>query len=233
MIGDVSVDLWCGKIDSRAADDKDLYACLAAVEKDHAQAIGNAIVKSRYICTRAVLRRVLSRYCGIDAAQLVICLNRYGKPYLKGQPWFFNLSHSDEKLVIAVSNVEIGVDIEICRERKNLADLTQHCFAPEEITYWRGLPDAQKTRAFYQFWTAKEAFVKATGRGMGLGLSRCVINPQQPDRFLRLPEGYGDCADWRTVPLTLEKSHVGSLAANTGEGLLTVNKKPGLNLLAV
>lgn len=233
MSGDVSVDLWCVKLDPRAADVWDRTGLLSAAEKDHADTIRNPAVKSRFICTRITLRRILAHYCSIDAEQLVFCLNRYGKPYLKGQPWFFNLSHSDEKLVIAVSETEIGVDIELCRQRKNLADLTRHCFAAEEIAYWNGLPDAQKTRAFYQFWTAKEAFVKATGRGLALGLCRCVINPQQPDRFLRLPDGYGDCADWRTVSLTLENGHAGALAANTCQGLLTVIRQPDLDSTAL
>jgi 4'-phosphopantetheinyl transferase len=109
----------------------------------------------------------------------------------------------------------LGVDIEIAKPRKNLAALVEKCFAEPEATYWHGLPKPEQAAAFYQFWTRKEAFVKATGRGIALGLKRCVLNPDAPTTLLCVPKEFAPASAWRVQDLDLGQGLFGALAVDS------------------
>ena len=44
---------------------------------------------------------------------------RLGKPYFKNLPWYFSMSHSGEYVFCAVSEREVGADIQKCKPLKN------------------------------------------------------------------------------------------------------------------
>ena len=140
----------------------------------------------------------------------------HGKPYLADYPELaFNLSHSADRLMIAIGwNCQLGVDIEICKQRINLSGLVDKCFAEEEAAYWTKLPETQKNQAFYRFWTRKEAFVKATGHGIALGLNQCVINPENPTEFLRVPDNCGQASAWHVLDIDLGEGICSALVAD-------------------
>lgn len=133
------------------------------------------------------LRQVLAGY--VPDKYFQIERGEFGKPFLPDfKQWQFNLSHSNEKLLIAVSfEMPIGIDIEQIKPRKSFDDLVKKCFSETEQTYWFELPENQKMDVFYDFWTRKEAFVKGIGRGIAVGLERCDIDTKQPNYFLNLP----------------------------------------------
>lgn len=139
--------------------------------------------------TQVLLRQILAHYVRISAAKLIIERGEFGKPYLPDFPeWQFNLSHSGEKLLIAVSDeMPVGIDIEKIKPRRSLVDLVKKCFAVSEQNYWFALPENEQLNVFYEFWTRKEAVVKGIGRGIALGLNRCEIDTNQPNAFLNLP----------------------------------------------
>lgn len=91
----------------------------------------------------------------------VIAKKANGKPYFKDFPdVFFNLSHSGDYAVCAVSDKEIGVDIQEYRSiTGKLADRILH---ERECSLYRKLQPEQ----LLQIWAAKEAFVKCTGDGL-------------------------------------------------------------------
>lgn len=77
-----------------------------------------------------------------------------GKPYYENGP-FFNISHSGNFIVMAVSNKEVGVDIE-----ENIAkDMTPllRIFNEAEAKVIKEHSD------FYYLWCAKESLIKCTG----------------------------------------------------------------------
>ena len=133
------------------------------------------------------LRQVLARY--LPEKNLQIGRGEFGKPFLSDfKQWQFNVSHSGEKLLIAVSfDMPIGIDIEQIKPRKSLNSLVKKCFAVTEQAYWFELPENKKMNVFYDFWTRKEAVVKGIGRGIAIGLERCEIDANEPNHFLNLP----------------------------------------------
>ena len=92
-----------------------------------------------------------------------------GKPYLVNEPnVHFNLSHSGDWAVCAISDYPVGVDIERCEPGRR--DIAARFFHRDEVRYLDSLLPSMRDDAFYQLWTLKESFVKATGRGLDLPL---------------------------------------------------------------
>jgi 4'-phosphopantetheinyl transferase len=200
-----SIQIWHGNIAAEDADYQSYWRVLDAAERAHAEKIKNDLLHKRYVETHGRLRNILGKILNEPPERININKTEHGKPYLADAPELvFNLSHSGNAMVIAVSwNCQLGVDMEYCKPRTSLAGLVDKCFAEEESRYWYKLSEAQKITEFYRFWTRKEAFVKATGRGIGLGLNRCVINPESQGEFLRIPAEYGQASMWHALDITL------------------------------
>ena len=200
-----TIQIWHGNIAAEDAHYQNYWRVLDAAEQAHAEKIKNDLLRKRYVEVHGRLRNVLAQTLNESPEKIKIKKAEHGKPYLADTPELaFNLSHSANTMVIAVGwNCQLGVDIESCKPRTSLAGLVDKCFAEEEIAYWNKLPEAQKILEFYRFWTRKEAFVKATGRGIGLGLNRCVINPENQAEFLRVPADYGQASTWHVQDIAL------------------------------
>jgi 4'-phosphopantetheinyl transferase len=88
--------------------------------------------------------------------------NQYKKPYLQNSEIFFNISHSQNAFVIAISNFEIGIDIEENAIELNIEDCMNYAFSEEEINYCK----REVLESFFSIWTLKEAFLKALSIGL-------------------------------------------------------------------
>ena len=140
----------------------------------------------------------------------------FGKPFLPDHPELsFNMSHSGDILAIAISSkCQLGIDIECYKARDTWEGLVKKCFASEEADYWYRLANTERSHAFYQFWVKKEAFVKAVGKGITLGLNQCVVNPDDLSSFLRVPETAGLADKWQIYPLGLSANEFGAVVSD-------------------
>jgi len=214
-----TVDIWQGLISAEEQHCQCYFALLDEAEQAHAERITKPVLHRRYVEVHGRLRLLLADYLNEDPASIRIGKSEHGKPYLIDQPQLaFNLSHSGSYLVLALGwDCQLGIDVERCKNRTTLAELVHKCLADEEAAYWHALPEAMKMREFYRFWTRKEAFVKATGRGLGLGVNRCVINPVHPVEFLRVPEECGPASAWIVCDLDLGQDRCAALVVNNRE----------------
>ncbi|MDD1606418.1 MAG: 4'-phosphopantetheinyl transferase superfamily protein [Methylococcaceae bacterium] len=185
-------------------------------EKNQAEKFKNSLLQQRYIAAHGFLRNILSQYLSVSPDSIRIQKTAQGKPYLVDYPELaFNLSHTGNHTAVAVAkNCQLGVDIEQCKHRTNLADLVRKCFSVEEATYWQQLPEAEQTREFYQFWTRKEAFVKATGFGIAVGLRDCAINPDNPHTFSAVPTVCGAAHTWHSRDIALGEGMCAALVTD-------------------
>ncbi|MCD7835951.1 MAG: 4'-phosphopantetheinyl transferase superfamily protein [Lachnospiraceae bacterium] len=105
-----------------------------------------------------------------------ICYGQHGKPYIKERPFFYNISHSGDYVFCAVSDREIGVDI----QKKVPADfvrLAERFFSDREAGALRESSDDSSVRElFYRLWTRKEALGKLTGEGLAASADKCVLD---------------------------------------------------------
>lgn len=199
------IQIWHGNIAADSANYQDYWRVLDAVEQTHAGKMKIDLLHKRYVEVHGRLRYLLAGILNEEPENIRIAKAEHGKPYLVDTPELaFNLSHSASVMVVAVGwNCRLGVDVEYCKSRTSLAGLVDKCFAKEESAYWYKLADERKVIEFYRFWTRKEAFVKATGRGIGLGLNHCVINPESQSKFLRIPVEYGPVSTWHALDIAL------------------------------
>lgn len=200
-----TVELWHGNIVAGDEHYQRYRRVLDEAEQAHAGRIKNELLQKRYVNVHGRLRNILAHILNESPEKIRIKKAEHGKPYLADNPELaFNLSHSLNTMVIAVGwNCQLGIDIEVCKQRDNFSALVDKYFAEEEAAYWNQLPEAQKNREFYRFWTRKEAFVKAAGQGMALGLNRCVVNPENPTEFLRVPAECGQAKAWHVCDINL------------------------------
>lgn len=101
-------------------------------------------------------------------------IKEHGKPMLpKELGLYFNLSHSGDYVLCAVSDQEIGADIQ--RHGKYEDRLAERFFHPEELAYLKEAQD--RKQCFYDLWSLKESCIKCTGRGLSTGLERFSVVP--------------------------------------------------------
>ncbi|MFT3790460.1 MAG: 4'-phosphopantetheinyl transferase superfamily protein [Rudaea sp.] len=119
------------------------------------------------------LSETLAAYLGGGANDLRLERDDAGKPHLAGAELQFNLSHSHEMLLIGLSRSQpLGVDIECGARLRPWPDIARRYFTAEEAAALAALPADRLPRSFLALWSAKEAVLKAIGRGIAFGLDR-------------------------------------------------------------
>lgn len=97
----------------------------------------------------------------------------YGKAYISNyENIYFNLSHSGKYVACAISDKEIGVDIEYNDPEIDL-DIAKHYFFNSE--YETILSSENPSDEFFNYWVLKESYMKYTGLGFNLELDKFEI----------------------------------------------------------
>ncbi len=152
---------------------------LSADERERAARFHFPADRDRFILARAGLRRILAGYHDVAPAAIAFEYSSYGKPSLrKPQSEIqFNTSHAADKALVACSRgMEIGVDIEDISRKLEPEDLARRFFSPQESEKLDALPADLRHLAFLRCWTCKEAYVKAVGKGLSLGLDQFDVS---------------------------------------------------------
>lgn len=203
------------------ADPMEWYAAvLEDSERERAERSRSDPHRRRFIVTQGALRYVLAQYLENPPSAIRFEQGEHGKPRLAGTPpdygLVFNVSHSGDHALLAVGrDLALGIDLELRRPVSSVEGIVQRCFAPSEREYWLALPEPERMPAFFDFWTGKEAFVKAVGRGLALGLARCVLATGEPPRLAAVPEPYGSPEDWSLWRLDMGAHASATLCART------------------
>ena len=149
-------------------------AMLSGGERARTDRFRSARDRRAGLVARALVRITLSRYCDVPPARWRFRANRHGRPEIASpaSPLRFNLSHTEGLVACLVSRGrELGVDAESLRRDRRWLDLAGRFFAPAEARALNGVPAAERPLRFLEYWTLKEAYVKARGRGLTLPLS--------------------------------------------------------------
>lgn len=213
-MSNTEINLWHGQVFNRS---NEFYRFLHKDEKNYVGMLANQDMRQRYIQIHGQLRCLLAENLSVDPVTLSIAKAEFGKPYLPDYPTVqFNLSHSANYYAIAITNnVPVGIDLEVFKARKNFTGLAEKCFAKDELAFWHSLSKDRQADVFFRFWTCKEAVVKATGRGIALGLSQCVVDLDTQARLRQIPADYGDAEQWSVQELNLAQGVYAALAVNS------------------
>jgi 4'-phosphopantetheinyl transferase len=121
--------------------------------------------------TRVFIREVLANYLGKPARHIGLNQNIHGKPQLKDRRHkiCFNASNSHGVTICAVSRgLMLGVDIEYLPRHNRTDEIAERYYHPDELRQLQTISDKTvRQRLFFEFWTRKEAYIKAIGKTIG------------------------------------------------------------------
>lgn len=171
--------------------------------------------RRRSIVARAGTRRLLGRDLDADPRALVIVEEEHGKPALLNREIEFNASHSGDLVALAFARgAPVGIDVEHRRRLGDALALAERYFSAEELAIVRAAADTDD--AFLTIWTAKEAIVKASGKGIATGDLQGFTVPFRDPQMRHVIDAWSVAA--LDPPLD---GYYAAVAARTGEGCIT------------
>jgi 4'-phosphopantetheinyl transferase len=203
------VHVWRASLDQPARRLGQLAQTLSADERAKAERFHFEKDRRRYIAGQGWLRMILSRYLGIEPGQLEFRYSRRGKPALVQKPGggtlCFNVSHSHELALYAITrDRDVGIDIEHIRPLPDAGQIVERYFSDQEKTMFRALSPGQKLEAFFNGWTRKEAYLKATGDGLARPLEQFSVSlaPEEPAELVHVAGNPRETSRWslRALP---------------------------------
>lgn len=225
------VHVWTLALDADPGVAAAALATLPADDRRRAERMLAGPVRERWTMARAGMREVLAGYVDVPARELAFVDSGHGKPALApgcdGGGLRFNLSHAGGVGLLAVTRVgAIGVDVERVCELDDLPAIARRCFAPCERERLQGLRAPQRTRAFFECWTRKEALLKAIGLGLGGAMHEVAVSfaDGAPARLLRGNEHTGDPATWWLQALAVPQGYVAAVAVHAKAPLELVRR---------
>ncbi|MFA6945122.1 MAG: 4'-phosphopantetheinyl transferase superfamily protein [Pedobacter sp.] len=176
--------------------------------------------RDSYTSRRAALRILLSRYLDIPAPEIEFITGVNKKPEIKAQlsSIQFNLSHSGDQILIAISDKAVGVDIERIDPDFNFSDILKHSFSEQEIEYME--QKGNRRELFFKLWTRKEALTKASSKGLDDDLSKI---PCLDGSYTSRTELIGLEGTWNTSSFSINKEYECTIACLAGQKLNFLN----------
>lgn len=123
-----------------------------------------------YSVGKILAKKIIAENFNILPVEVEFFIDKYQRPFVKNsqvKDFDFNISHSGEYVVLAVSDKRIGIDIE--RIKPIDLELSKDVFHDREIAYLQQGRQKKQER-FFEIWTLKEAFVKMIGEGLSYSL---------------------------------------------------------------
>lgn len=215
-----TVHVWRADLGLEAAYLRRLEQNLSADERKRASRFRFARDRDRFVGARGLLREILARYLNATPGGLSFGYGAHGKPFLAGEGQStlrFNVSHSFDAMLLAIAHArEVGVDVEGVR---NSGVATEEIYnmvlsGPEKQALARFGGEDKRT-TFLRFWTLKEAYIKADGRGVSLPLERIDVSASD-GRLAVQDQATGEwrkCPRWELRTLAPVPGYVTALAA--------------------
>lgn len=177
MRGPAKIDIWHIPVQmSKCAPGRHQTLLLSEDERTCASKFIDVNAKALYISARTALRCILAKHLHCHPKDVPLKTSRFGKPYVdKTIPnqIFFNLSKAGCDIYIATSSSgPIGIDAEP-RSRKIDPEefLSANVLSSNERKTLETLEPSLKAAWCLRCWVAKEAYIKADGRGLTLDVS--------------------------------------------------------------
>ena len=229
------IHVWAARLDLLPVDLDELNSSLAPSECERAARFRFDLHRNRFIAGRGLLRAVLGRYLKTNPARLEFDYSATGKPALSGGAAGvrigFNLAHSEDLAVLAVMlGQDVGIDVEWVRPIPDAEQLVARFFSSRENAAFQALPEAQREVAFFNLWTRKEAWLKATGEGIAGSLKRVEVSflAGEPARLIKIEDSQEEAARWRLIELNPALGFAAALACPAGEIEVNCWRWPGV-----
>jgi 4'-phosphopantetheinyl transferase len=181
-----------------------------------------------FLATRALVRTVLSGYATVAPADWRFSTSEHGKPRISSPavrpPIYFNLANTPGLVVcvVSVAHEPVGVDAERIDREAEAIELAERYFSASEVRRLRALPSCDQTRRFFTYWTLKESYIKARGRGLAVPLDQFSFLVEDEIGVVFDARLDDDARCWRFALLDAPPQHMIAVAAETGGAALSL-----------
>lgn len=148
-IGSISdIDVFTTSFSNYQTHYQGFLALLSKDEKKRAKEFAFEDHRKKYIIGRALLRVLLSNYLDQTPENLKLYYNAHGKPFVKNGIEF-NVSHSDDYIIFAISQYSVGIDIELMKPILDADSIIKRQFSSIEIDNYNSLSPSKRLSFFF------------------------------------------------------------------------------------
>ena len=162
------------------AEFRTAFLCMPEERRSRCELLRSEKDKKLCIAADMLVRKALLEKYAFREDEIVFEYGEAGKPYLRGNPLYFNISHSGDHAAAVFSEYENGIDIQkIVPVKKRLM---KYFCTPDDIAYIFDdmdpdivpdiLDNEDVLKRFFEVWTFKEAFCKCSGKGFNSDILR-------------------------------------------------------------
>lgn len=216
------VHIWRASLDLSKLLPENLLGTLSADELSRASRFRFEKDQRRFIGARGILRQILGAYLQKPPHSLQFLYGTNGKPTMacSEDPLQFNISHSDNMVLYAIThNRNIGIDLERIQEDVDIEEIANRFFSEAEIVSMQQLTESKRNELFFQYWTRKEALIKATGVGLSFpietfdvsGVNGSILSP------IPLPGDHGEKPQWYGQDLLPGPGYTAAIVVEGGD----------------
>lgn len=208
------VDVWTVTTEEAARHVAEYRTLLTPDETGRAERFWHDADRDRFVIARATARTMLSRYVAMPPHAWRLRIESHGRPEIDNLPadapdLRFNISHTAGLVACAVTvGRDVGVDVEQVHRRLT-HDVAERFFSAQEVTDLRALPKDDQGLIFFDYWTLKEAYIKARGLGLALPLGQFTFHrpPGRAPYISFAPELHDDPASWQFAQFWPTRDH--------------------------
>lgn len=220
------VHVWFASLDFVGFKVDKMWSLLSLDERDKASQYHLLEDRNRFVFIRGLLRMILGYYLAVSPQQITFCYGLYGKPYLQRQlqrsAIQFNLAHAGKFALYSIArDRHVGVDVEYMRPIPEAFQLIERFFCSKEKIFLCNLSEDEFIQTFFQFWTRKEAFIKARGQGLSFPLTCFDISSVSKTPVLYFDEDSGKKSSWTFRDLFFNFDYAASLVVEGEEPLIS------------
>ena len=224
MMNADEVHVWRAFLDVTTVEFEMLLSFLSDDEAARAGRFHFEKDRKRFIAARGILRKILGSYLNMPPGKICFEHSAHGKPMLapghSNDRICFNLSHSGSLALYAVTrNKNIGIDIESIRNDVSPEQVAQQFFSQNEISSLEKVDISKRSELFFQYWTRKEALVKAMGEGVSFPLEQIDVSKVDGKALspIRLLNTGTDVSDWHIQDLFPAEGYTAAFAVKESD----------------
>lgn len=169
--------IYAAQVENMVVGQEELVSMLDSNRRDKIHRMKNGTERNRSIYAGLLLRYAFLKagYTQDDWSRIVVKSGQYGKPELAGYNEFqYSLSHSGDWVICAADSSPVGADIQQMKPYR--MQMAKRFYHEKEYKYLCNITEEELRKLnFYQMWAAKESYAKLTGRGIGAGISKYLV----------------------------------------------------------
>ena len=175
-----------------------------------------------YLLTRVLIRTTLSRYANLAPEAWEFEENHYGKPHLASPPadaagLSFNLTNTQGLVALLITrDIPVGVDAEYLNRPVKVLSLADRFFSPDEVQDLHSQDPARQEQRFLRYWTLKESYIKARGKGLSIPLDSFSMILHPDTIAITLHNEPGSAKEWQFEQRILPSQHLVAMAFHRG-----------------